>query len=56
LADLARGRGHSPSFADIAIAATARRHELTILSRNTRHFAPMDLAVFDPYQNLPPGK
>jgi predicted nucleic acid-binding protein len=24
LVDLARGRGHSPSFADIAIAATAR--------------------------------
>jgi predicted nucleic acid-binding protein len=31
LADLARGRGHSPGFADIAIAATARRHDLTIL-------------------------
>jgi predicted nucleic acid-binding protein len=55
LADLARGRGHSPSFADIAIAATARRHELTILSRNIRHFAPMDVAVVDPFQNLPPG-
>jgi len=27
LADLARGRSHSPGFADIAIAATARRHE-----------------------------
>src|SRR6185369_17448919 len=26
LNDLARGRGHSPGFADIAIAATARRH------------------------------
>jgi predicted nucleic acid-binding protein len=56
LADLARGRGHSPSFADIAIAATARHHELTILSRNTRHFAPMDVAVTDPFQNFPPGR
>ena len=56
LADLARGRGHSPSFADIAIAATARRHELTILSRNIRHFAPVDVAVTDPFQSLPPGK
>jgi toxin FitB len=56
LADLARGRGHSPSFADIAIAATARWHELTILSRNIRHFAPVDVAVTDPFQNLPPGK
>lgn len=54
LSDLARGRGHSPGFADIAIAATARRHELTILSRNKRHFAPIDLAVVDPFHNLPP--
>ena len=53
LADLARGRGHSPGFADIAIAATARRHNLTILTRNERHFAAMDAAVLDPYQKLP---
>jgi hypothetical protein len=56
LADLARGRGHSPGFADIAIAATARRHDLTILSRNERHFAPMDAVVIDPFQQLPSGK
>ena len=56
LADLARGRGHSPGFADIAIAATARRHDLTILSRNERHFAPMDVAVVDPFQKLPAHK
>ena len=56
LADLARGRGHSPGFADIAIAATAHRHDLTILSRNKRHFAPMDIVVIDPFQKLPTGK
>lgn len=56
LTDLARGRGHSPGFADVAIAATARRHGLTILSRNARHFAPMDVAVVDPFENLPSGK
>jgi toxin FitB len=56
LSDLARGRGHAPGFADIAIAATARRHELTILSRNKRHFEPMDVAVVDPFQSLPAGK
>ncbi len=56
LCDLARGRGHSPGFADIAIAATARRHDLTVLSRNERHFAPMDVAVVDPFQKLPPGR
>ena len=56
LADLARGRGHSPGFAHVAIAATARRHGLTILSRNERHFAPMDVPVTDPFQKLPGGK
>jgi toxin FitB len=53
LSDLARSRGHSPGFADIAIAATALRHELTILSRNVRDFAPMDAVVLDPYLELP---
>lgn len=53
LTDLARGRGHAPGFADVAIAATARRHDLTILSRNARHFAPMDIAVVDPLRALP---
>ncbi len=56
LADLARGRGHSPGFADIAIAATAHRHDLTILSRNERHFAPVDVIVIDPFQKRPTGK
>jgi hypothetical protein len=56
LSDLARGRGHSPGFADIAIAVTARRHDLTILSRNEHHFAPMGISVIDPFQMLPPGK
>ena len=55
LADLARGRGHSPGFADIAIAATARRHGLMILSRNARDFVAMDATVVDPFQNLPPS-
>jgi toxin FitB len=54
LSDLARGRGHSPGFADIAIAATARRHGLAILSRNDRHFAPMGVTVVDPFKALPP--
>jgi predicted nucleic acid-binding protein len=53
LSDLARGRGRSPGFADIAIAATARRHDLTILSRNGRPFMPMDAIIIDPFQRLP---
>lgn len=53
LSDLARGRGHAPGLADIIIAATARRHDLTILSRNTRHFEAVDALVIDPFQQLP---
>jgi predicted nucleic acid-binding protein len=56
LADLARGRGHSPVFADIAIAATARQHDLVILSRNERHFAAIDADVVDPFKKLSPIK
>jgi len=53
LSDLARSRGYAPDFPDIAIAATARLHELTILTRNVRHFAPMDAIVIDPFEALP---
>jgi predicted nucleic acid-binding protein len=55
MSDRARGLGHSPGLADIIIAATARRHGLTILSRNLRHFAPFGVDVLDPFKRLPPG-
>lgn len=48
LSDAARGKGHAPGFADIIIAATARRHGFTVVTRNGRHFLPMDVKVFDP--------
>ena len=53
LSDLARSKGQSPGFADIAIAATAKRHNLSILTRNTRHFAPLGVAIVDPFAKLP---
>jgi predicted nucleic acid-binding protein len=56
LSDLARSRGHSPGFADIIIAATARYHDLVILTRNGRHFVPMDAYHIDPFVRLPQGK
>ena len=52
LSDLARGRGHSPGLADVIIAATAKRHGLTILSRNARHFVPLDVRVIDPFRTF----
>ena len=46
-------RAHQPGFADIAIAATAKAHGLTILTRNIRHFAPLGVPVHDQFQSLP---
>jgi toxin FitB len=54
LSDKARGRGTDPGFADIAIAATAYRHGLTILTRNTRHFALVGVPAVNPFDCLPP--
>ena len=54
LSDRARGQGQAPGFADIVIAATARQHGLTILSRNIRHFAPLGVPALDPFAALPP--
>jgi toxin FitB len=53
LSDLARSRGGSPAFADIIIAATARSRGLTVLTRNARHFAPLDVPTVDPFVRLP---
>ena len=53
LADLARGQGQAPGLADLAIAATAQRNGLTVLTRNLRHFAPLGVAALDPYEALP---
>jgi toxin FitB len=53
LSDRARGQGQAPGFADIAIAATALHHGLTILSRNLKHFEPLGVHVLDPFATLP---
>lgn len=47
-------RAHQPGFEDIAIAATARVHGFTVLTRNTRHFAPLGVPALDPFAELPP--
>jgi predicted nucleic acid-binding protein len=52
LADKARGAGASPGFADILIAATASDTGFTILTRNTKHFAALGVAVMDPWYSL----
>jgi len=49
LARVARSAGIEPGFADLAIAAIAVRHDLTIATRNTRHFAALGVATVDPF-------
>ena len=38
---------------DIIIAATAKRHGLTVLSRNARQFMPLEVRVIDPFRDFP---
>lgn len=53
LSDLARGRGQAPGFADLLIAASAQSRGYSVLTRNLRHFTPMDIASHDPFVSLP---
>ncbi len=53
LMDRSRAAGHAPGFADLAIAAMAGVHDLTVLTRNMRHFAPLDIPAHDPFESLP---
>ena len=46
-------RAHLPGFEDIAIAATAKVHGLTVLTRNMRHFEPLGVRALDPFVMLP---
>jgi predicted nucleic acid-binding protein len=39
--------------ADLIIAATAKVHGLTVLTRNLRHFMPTGVPVIDPVRSLP---
>jgi hypothetical protein len=39
-----------------ALVAAARRHGLTIPTRNRRRFAPLDAAAVDPFQGVPAGR
>jgi predicted nucleic acid-binding protein len=55
LSDRARSQGRSPGFPDLAIAATAAVHNLTVLTRNLRHFVPLGVPAHDPFAALPQG-
>lgn len=50
---LDRARAHDPGFEDIAIAATAAAHGLTVLTANERHFEPLGVPLVNPLKALP---
>jgi len=54
LSDRAQAAGRHPGFADVAIAATAMSHDLMLLTRNGKHFAPLGVTFADPFEALPP--
>lgn len=49
LFDQAVGCGGDPGFEDAAIAATALRHDYTVLARNLRYLQLMDVRSPDPF-------
>jgi predicted nucleic acid-binding protein len=49
LGDAAQATGRQPGFADVAIAAIAKAHELVVVTLNQRHFDPLGVEVFNPF-------
>ena len=49
LGDAAQAMGRHPGFADVAIAAIAKAHELVVVTLNQRHFDPLGVEVFNPF-------
>ena len=43
-------RRPDPLFVDAMLAATARVHRLTVVTRNTRDFKSFDVPAFDPFR------
>jgi predicted nucleic acid-binding protein len=52
---LALAKGRHPGLSDIVIAATGELHGMTILTRNLRHFEPLEVSCLDPFRELPSG-
>jgi predicted nucleic acid-binding protein len=53
LMTVARAAGISPGFEDIAIAATGRQHDLTVLTENEKDFRPLGVRFQNPFVGLP---
>jgi len=53
LSDKATAIGRHPGFADVAIAATAMAYDLTLLTDNGKHFAPLGVSFVKPVEQRP---
>jgi len=49
LSDMAQAQGRHPGFADVAIAAIANSRGLALLTLNLRHFDPLGIETFNPF-------
>ncbi|MGH6926148.1 MAG: type II toxin-antitoxin system VapC family toxin [Propylenella sp.] len=54
ISDRAKSIGSYPGLPDVVIAATAIAGELTLLSRNIRHFKALGIESVDPFERVPP--
>jgi toxin FitB len=50
MAALAKQKGNALPVIDGLLAATALHHHLTIVSRNSSHFQPSQVRVFNPWK------
>lgn len=46
--DAATAKGQHPGLADVIIAATARAYDLTVVTKNIKHFEPLGVKVERP--------
>lgn len=56
LVEEGRGSGHTYSQPDLLMAATARRHDLTVVSRDTAEYRRARAPVFNPWVDPPPAQ
>jgi predicted nucleic acid-binding protein len=53
ITDRSKAAGAYPGLSDVAIAATAIANDMTLLTRNLRHFSALGVNSVDPFDRLP---
>lgn len=51
----ATAKGRNPGFAGVLIASTAKANDLILLTANLKHFEPLDIDAFNPFDNSAGG-